>query len=380
MTRRLIIALLVAFAAVACAHQTESTPAGADDPDAIHLKPLYARGFDIYRHNDYVEVVLLNPWKYSEVITRYFLIRSDSVATPDNGRRIRVPLRRVASTSVTQYEFLDLIGEINSVAGICQPELAYNPTIRRNYAAGRIQNLGDAYNINREKVVLLHPDALFATLYGPASISKQLTDDSSTPTIYDNEWTESTLLARAEWIKFIAAFYCKSDAADSLFCKIDSAYAANRNLAANVTARKTVMLGNNYRGTWYMPGGQSYMGRLLRDAGAAYAFAADTSNVSLPLNFETVLKTFSHADVWLNAPTRTIDELLRLDERHSLFAPTHTGEVYAFMRRVNGDGANDFWESGVAHPDVILRDFIWALYPELLPDYRPVYIIKCPQH
>ena len=27
--------------------------------------------------------------------------------------------------------------------------------------------------------------------------------------VFNNEWTESSLLARAEWIKFVAAFYSK---------------------------------------------------------------------------------------------------------------------------------------------------------------------------
>ena len=36
------------------------------------------------------------------------------------------------------------------------------------------------------------------------------------PVLFNNEWMESSLLARAEWIKFVAAFYNKEDIADTL--------------------------------------------------------------------------------------------------------------------------------------------------------------------
>lgn len=373
--KRLVWAILaVAVLFVSCAEEQQKS---ADHSSAIHQKPLYAKGFDIYQHPDFVEIQLFNPWNYTETVARYYLVKSDSTPTPADGLKIRIPLRKVAATSVTQYEFLAMLGQINTIGGICQPELTYNAAIRERYNQHKISNLGDSYNLNRERIALLAPDVVFATFYGPSSISKQLTDNSHITTVYDNEWTETTLLGRAEWIKFIAAFYDQAELADSLFQTIDSAYNACRDMAAEVKNHKAVMLGNNYRGTWYMPGGQSYMGRLLADAGADYAYSNDTSNVSLPLNFETVLKQFHQADVWLNAPTRTIDELIRTDERHKLFHPVETGEVYAFMRLVNDQGANDFWESGVAHPDIILKDFVWALYPELLPNYQPRYIIKC---
>jgi iron complex transport system substrate-binding protein len=89
-----------------------------------------------------------------------------------------------------------------------------------------------------------------------------------------------------------------------------------------------------------------------------------------------VLTHFHDADVWLNAPTTTLDALYQMDSRHNLFRSAREGRVYAFYRRTLPDGANDFWESAVARPDLVLKDLIWALHSQLLPEYQPMYIMK----
>jgi len=348
-----------------------------EDPDAVVHHPLYAKGFDILEHYNYLEIILFNPWNYSEILARYYLVGNDSTSTPDDGMRVRIPVDNVAITSVTQIEFLNLIGELNSIKASCSPELIYNEELKSLYQSGGLTSLGDAFHLNTEQLIALNSDVVFATLYNQSSVQQQLADAGIARMVYDNEWTESSPLARAEWIKFIAAFYGKLDIADSLFAELDSSYQQTSLLPASVAQPKSILVGGNYRGTWYMPGGQSYMGTLLKDAHADYKYANDTTTGSLSLNFETVLHEFSGVEVWLNAPAKTLGEMKSMDERHSLFAPFSSGEVYGFYNRLTDTGANDFWESGVAHPDIILKDLIWALYPELLSEYEPVYIIKC---
>lgn len=369
--------LLISTLLLLSSCKSHDSNGGCSHSDATHLHPLYAQGFDIYQHESYTEVQVFNPWKQNQVAVTYYLTTSDTVATPQDGIRIRIPLRHIASTSVTQYEFLLLIGECRSVKGICSPELTYNRTIDSLYNSGDIINLGDAFSLNKERLMMLAPDAVLTTFFNESTVAEAASSNTGLTYIYDNEWMESTMLARAEWIKFIAAFYGKLSMADSIFNAIDSSYKASLSKLESITRRKSVMLGNNFRGTWYMPGGKSYMGNLLRDAHADYAYANDTTTGSLPLNFEQVLTDFGECDVWLNAPVTSIDALVRMDERHALFRPVKTGNVYAFMRRMNSTGANDFWESGIVHPDLILNDLIWALYPDILPDYQPTYIIKC---
>jgi len=136
------------------------------------------------------------------------------------------------------------------------------------------------------------------------------------------------------------------------------------------------MAGSNFRGTWYMPSGNSFMGHLFADAGTNYFYADNSAAESLPLNVETVLKNFSKSDVWLNCNYSTLDDLLKADTKHRLFRPVKQNEVYNFHKRLLLSGANDFWESAVARPDLLLADVIAILHPAILPNHELVYADK----
>ncbi len=147
-------------------------------------------------------------------------------------------------------------------------------------------------------------------------------------------------------------------------------------MAANAEEKPNIMSGSNFRGTWYMPGGKSFMGQLFADAGANYFYAHDSSTGSLPLNVETVIINFSQSDVWLNCGFDSLEELLKADSKHVLFRPVMLKKVYNFHKRSLPGGANDFWESAVARPDILLMDIIAILHPELLPGYDLMYAEK----
>ena len=175
----------------------------------------------------------------------------------------------------------------------------------------------------------------------------------------------------------IVFFYDKEQIADSIFQQIEEDYLSASEIARNVLQKPTIMAGGNFKGTWYVPTGNSYMGQLFVDAGADYFYADNCAeSASLALNFETILNDFHDVDVWLNAPTTTLEALMQMDSRHGLFRAAQEGRVYGFYARILPDGANDFWESAVAHPDIVLKDVIWALHPDLLSEYVPTYIVR----
>lgn len=366
----LIIALFCA-----CGAKTPKGEALVRDEEKLDVR--YAQGFDVFYGDDYKAVVVYNPWKAGEVQQVYYLVEDKSVEVPNDGMKVVVPVEQIAISSCTHVEFLNLLGEINSVAGACTPHLIYNSDIRARYAEGLIQPLGDAHNVNLEQLVHLRPDIYVAASYNQQDEQAKRLQQSGVRLVFNNEWTEQSVLARAEWIKFMAAFYNKEQLADSIFAGIEADYLEAVAIAQSVENKPAVMAGGNFKGTWYMPSGASYMGRLFADAGADYFYKNDTStNASLALNFETVLGNFHDVDVWLNAPTTTLSALMQMDERHGLFRAAREGRVFGFYGRTLPDGANDFWESAVARPDLVLKDLIWALHPQLLPDYEPTYIIK----
>jgi iron complex transport system substrate-binding protein len=190
----------------------------------------------------------------------------------------------------------------------------------------------------------------------------------------NSEYMETSPLGRAEWIKFIAMFFNREADADAIFGEMAQQYEALAAEAAGVTEKPTVFTGAPYGDTWYMPGGGSYVAKYLSDAGAEYLWADDESTGSIPLDFESVYERAADADYWLNTSSwMSIDDALAADARYGEFAALKNGMMYNNNARVNENGGNDYWESGVDNPHLVLADLIKILHPDLVPDHEFVY-------
>ena len=172
----------------------------------------------------------------------------------------------------------------------------------------------------------------------------------------------------------MARFFDRKELGDSLFDEMEQRYRAVKQQLTTDTHRPSVLSGDNFRGTWYIPGGNSFMGNLYKEAGADYAFAADTTRGSISMDYEAVLMQFADAEVWIGADAPSLADLGRNNERNKLFRAYKEGRVYNSYHRVTPTGGNDFWESGVARPDLLLADFVKALHPELLPQHELYYL------
>lgn len=358
-----IIGLCFVLVFVACHHKTDN-----HQQTSQTLK--YAQGFTILQHDHYKEVVVMNPWVSEEVLNRYYLVKNDTTTVPSNGYRIKIPIKTIGITSSTHVPFLQMLKEESSVIGICSPKLIYNSDIREQFDAQQITDMGDALDINAEQVITLRPDILMAIAYNNSDSHIEQLKRVGISVVYNIEWMETSLLARAEWIKFVAAFYDKEAMADSIFQDIEERYIHLKLLASTAEKKPSILSGGNFRGTWYVPAGNSYMGKLFLDAGATYLYADNKETGSLPLTVETVLANFSNADVWVGSSATSRKELKDMDEKHALFKAYKQNRVYNFNKRTTPDGANDFWETGVARPDLILADLIKILHPELLPEHE----------
>lgn len=358
---------------IACTHGS-SHLAKEQPVDSLLLS--HAEGFSIRYFQNYKEVVVFNLFSQDAVYQRYYLVRDTGVSVPPDGLKIKIPVRSLAATSVTHFEFLNLLHVIDAVTGVCSSKIIYSPQINERLNKGLIVDLGDAFNINLEKTVQLHPDLVMVSGYNQNDPFAQRLLQAGIFPVYNNEWMEKSLLGRAEWIKFLAAFFDREKIADSLYLEIEKEYQNTANRVKGIKFRPQIMSGSNFRGTWYMPGGRNFMAQLFSDAGGNYFYARDTTVGSLPLSFEKVLKNFSESDVWLNCNYASLSELLKADPKHALFRPVKLQQVYNFNKRMLPSGANDFWESAVAHPDLLLKDVIFILHPELLPGYETFYTQK----
>jgi iron complex transport system substrate-binding protein len=169
----------------------------------------------------------------------------------------------------------------------------------------------------------------------------------------------------------MSLFFNKEAEADSVFREIERNYIETAKLALVAATRPKIMSGIVYGDTWYLPGGQNYASRILKDAGTEYLWASDSSHGYLELTFESVYAKASDADKWIGVGTyKTLNEIKAADERYSRFKPFKTKEVYTFDGRKGAKGGSEFLELGYLRPDIILKDLLKIAHPEMLPHYE----------
>ena len=321
--------ILCLFGLVCVACQPKSTPSVTDG----------TAGFTIDIQNDSTIITIYSPWQKGEVMQRL---------------AFNQPYERIVCTSATHMGFISELGMTDKVVGVCRPERVYNLSEEDRE---RITDIGDDMQPSMEKILLLNPDLVILYTYAQGDPIPAQVEALDIPILYCNEWTETTPLARAEWIRLFGAIFGCQTKADSVFASVCDAYERLRAMGDGQLAMgKSIMSGMSWRGTWYVPAGGTFMGNLFRDAGAQYRYADNPSTSSIPLTMEQTLQDFAEADVWVGCNAHTLAELQSIDEKHTWFKAFQTGQVYNFYRRTLPSGANDFWESGTVHPERILHD------------------------
>ena len=360
-----------------------------DDKDLFSDKayPVYAKGYSVEYHGTYKVVQIHDPWGRAAENTTYLLVqRGEKV--PDgypDARVFSIPVKSVVPLTVTQLPCISLLGETPSITGFNGINLVYgdDEEFNKRVSEGKIVEIGSMTadtmgSIDTEKIIDLQPDVIFCTVTEDSTYDNQakLLEAGLNPAV-DGEWKENSPLARAEWIKYLSLFYNKEKTANDVFEQIEHNYTSIRDKVAAVSNKPTLFSGFEYQGTWYAPGDNSYVGQLFRDAGGDYVLgniAEDTGDVSL--DFEKVYDSAQGAEFWINTGygnPKNLTDILALDERNSKFGAFKTGKIYNYNARVNANGGNDYWQSAVVHPDIVLEDLVKILHPEMVPNHEQYY-------
>ena len=349
-------------------------------PEKLEIK--HAKGFKINYFNHYKTVEISNPFEKTAHTARYLLLQRGTPrpAGFENHQIIEIPLRSLAATSSMHVGLLDFLEAYDVLKGLSGTQYVYSPKVIGLIKQGNIQEIGKDQGLNEEKLVTMHPDLIMAMGSPGAGISKyQTLADAGIPVLINSEWVETTPLARAEWVKLLAALLNKEELANRKFSLIESEYQKLASLAKQTKNKPSVISGLNTKDTWFLPGGNSYMSRFLIDAGADYHWANVKGTGSLALGFETVYPIALKADYWMNVGFNGNDsknDILAQDSRYGDFKAYQSGQMYSYNNRVNDTGANDFFESGNVNPQTVLADLIKIFHPELLPQHQLVYYKK----
>lgn len=338
------------------------------------LKVISARGFTMESYRNTIRLTVKDPWQNANDITFNYLLGDTFTTTEiidEYNCRIKTPVSNVVCLSTTHIGFIGFISEIRSISGISGKEYVVNRLLRSRISEGAVTDVGYDENLNYEMLLKLRPDIVFAYGIGPA-ITKTIRklNELDIPVIMIGEYLEEDPLAKMEWVKVFAALYGKSSLASQKFDSVASHYHKLVSIAENSEYKPTVFTGLPYRGTWYVSGSQSYIARLINDAGGTYIWDHLNFNESRPMSLEKLFEQALLADYWIN-PGEALSkkDIMLNDERFSQLISYRNDRVFNNNNVLAETGGNDFYESGVVEPDVILSDLIYILHPQSLPSY-----------
>lgn len=341
----------------------------------------YAQGFTTSRENTFCRLTVHNPWEKAKNITLDYYLIGRGQSLPDSlaGKRIiRVPVEKVICLSTSHVAYLDALGEIDKITGISGEAYLMNPALRERVTAGQTSDVGYGQNLNYEEIIRQKPDLVM--VYGVDSEITGFLDkfrDLGIPSVIIAEYLEETPLGKAEWIKFIAPFFDKQPLADSLFSETEKRYHQLAGKVSHVEEMPGVMVGLPFRDNWWIPGGNSYLAKLIADAGGDYIGKENDSHESYVISMEEAFIRASSAEIWLNVGMVTRkEEILKSDSRFADFGLFRNGKILNNNKRFTPGGGNDFWESGTIHPDRILEDLIRIFHPGILPEGELNYYME----
>lgn len=336
----------------------------------------YAKGFTIERFADYTLMTVRNPWDTTQIMETYVLVdRNKKIpANLPQGTVVKIPVQRVAvCTSVFAGEYHKL-GEIDKIVAVSEPQYIDLPEIKEGLKSGRITDLGITVKLNVEKLIASRVEILVISPFEESMHDRF--KNNGICVVKDASYMENTPLGRTEWLKFEAAFLGKDSLASMIFSDIEKRYLQICNKANKVETRPTVFMEKKFGDTWYIAGGNSYMGSFLKDAGANYIWSDLKNSGSVPFSFETVFSKAINAQFWLIKYNNVQFDLTykQLGEEYELYK-----QFSAFKSRniaaVNS-GTTPYYEEGPLEPDVVLSDLVSIFHPNILPQHKAKYYFK----
>jgi iron complex transport system substrate-binding protein len=334
-----------------------------------------AERFTLQKNDSCTIVSIINPWQGAKDINQVYHLTRRGSALPqglDSSSVIFVPIRKIVCMSTTHVAMISALGEENTISGVSGTGFIFANGLLEKVKNGLIEDVGYEASLNKELILKISPDLIM--MYGIGSESAGYVGkikELGIKVIFNADYLETDPLGKAEWIKLFGALYCKESLADSIYkSEVESYNKLKSYIIQNSSGKPKVLLGLPFKDTWFVSPGNSFISKLISDAGGNYLWKNTESLVSMPFGIENVYLRALNADYWLNiGSVINKDEILIVDQRLMDLPCFKKGNTYNNNKRISVNGGNDYWESGTVYPHIILKDIASILHPELFSDY-----------
>lgn len=354
---------------------TDSKTAGATNND-------YSELFSLQEENGYTRLVVYNPWQGAKGRSFTYYITDDMSAVPGNigkNQIIHRPVNKVICTSTTHIAMIDTLGKSEKITGVSGADFVYDKKISLKIRSKKIKDIGYRNGYNAELIYKMDPDVLFVYGVGAESVPVfTRLRKMGISVVYIADYLEEHPLARAEWLKVFGAILGEETRANMIYDEICKSYKLTRkSIELSAGKEPSVMMGLPFKDKWFVSPGNSYIARLISDAGGHYIWSSERSDFSIPMSLEAVSSKCAEADLWLNpGAANSVNDILAVDSRLGSLQPVNSGRIYNNNKRINDAGGNDYWESGSVNPHILLKDIARVIDSTLFPDHTPVYYKK----
>ena len=366
--------VLLSFFLVQCKKEAKTITATVPKNEV-----LYSKGFSIENYEGYSIVTVKNPWPKATKTYTYILQEINGIV-PDSLKQnliISVPIKTIVVTSTTHIPSLEMLNEVNTLVGFPHCDYVSSEKVRARIDAGNVKELGNNQDLNTEVILDLQPNVIIG--YGIDNKNPTLDNiqKSGLKVMLNGDWNEETALGKAEWIKFFGALYGKQKQATELFTKIEKDYLKTIEIAKLAITTPTILAGDMFEDRWYLPKGTSWGSLLLKQANGNYLWQETSGTGSLSLSFETVFEKAKNADIWITSGQfSTLKEMTDLNPHYAKFDAFKNKNVYSFSGKKGKTGGILYYELAPNRPDIVLKDIVKILHPELLPSYEPFFFEK----
>lgn len=374
---RILIFFLTGFLFFTSCKDKKNANVVPSNRSEIHSENLkYAKHFSITEFKTHKEIIVNSAWPNSDDSFRYILVNKGekSPQLRENDLLIKTPIERVVVMSTTNIPALEYLNVDDKLVGFPNLDYISSEKTRTRIDNGKIKDLNNDLDLNMELLLELQPELVIGFSVNGNNKTINQIEKFGIPVVLDGAWTEQHPLGRAEWIKFIAAFFDKSEEANTLFNTIEMDYLSAKKAALNATEIPTVLSGSMFKDVWNVPGGKSFIAKYLEDANTNYIWKDNESTGSLQLNFENVLEKAQQTQLWIGVGA--YENKAQMTDSHkgyTYFEAFKNDKIYGYTKQIGNKGGLLYYELGPLRPDIILKDIIKIAHPNLLKDYVPFF-------
>lgn len=355
----LFLLALASFASCKGGHASVSGGEGKEVPTK------YAENLSIVEHEDFTEVTVRNPWDTVKILQKYILVPSEQ-ELPTNlpqGTVVRTPVTNALVYSTVHNSLISELGAIDAIGGVCNAKYVNEGEVKERLRSGRIADCGVSMSPDLEKIIKLHPQVIMLSPFENNDKYAKV-GELGIPIIECADYMETSALGRAEWVRFYGMLFGRTDVSEKMFADTEKRYLDLKEKAKKATSRPKVLIDQRYGQVWNVPGGESTIAGLIRDAGGINPFDGYRQSGSVPLAPEKVLAEAYDADIWFvrynQDKEKSLKELASDAPVNSQFKAFKEGNVYGCNTRYI-----DFYEETPFHPDRLLEDMLHYMHPEM---------------